>query len=469
MPDSKRRMRGFSLRWRLTLLLALTTGIALGSAAWIVDWRADSEMQQRFDSALLARAQALAGVVQAEDGAIGLSDHRDPTAEFPGNGNSSWYEVQCGDAIVAHTPQAPPPMPALMQPRFADARLPDGRSLRMVALRFAPAAGDNTTSGTVPVSCELSYALDRGPLDSILDSLDVLLLASLFGVLALVLLLTPWLVRRGLRPLSALERAMAVIGPDAPGLRLPAADTRELVPLVARFNEVLARMDAGLSRERDFAAGLAHELRTRLAELRALVEIESRYPSGRDSRALLSEVSAIGTELEATVTALLQLTRIDSGLEQVHYEWVPLLPLLTRAQARHSPAAASRGVRFDFVPSVAPDTTIRADAALTDITLDNLIGNAISYAPASSSIALLANPGSLEVINPAPTLQPQHLANFGQRFWRKSEGDRHDASAHTGLGLSLATAAAHAQKMTLTFRLDDAHLLHATLAWQRNE
>jgi len=315
----------------------------------------------------------------------------------------------------------------------------------------------------------LSYALDRGPLDSILDSLDVLLLASLLGVLGLVLLLTPWLVRRGLRPLSALERAMAVIGPDAPGLRLPAADTRELVPLVARFNEVLARMDAGLSRERDFAAGLAHELRTRLAELRALVEIESRYPSGRDSRALLSEVSAIGTELEATVTALLQLTRIDSGLEQVHYEWVPLLPLLTRAQARHSPAAASRGVRFDFVPSVAPDTTIRADAALTDITLDNLIGNAISYAPASSSIALLANPGSLEVINPAPTLQPQHLANFGQRFWRKSEGDRHDASAHTGLGLSLATAAAHAQKMTLTFRLDDAHLLHATLAWQRNE
>ena len=114
MPESRHGIRGFSLRWRLTLLLALATGIALGSAAWIVDWRADSEMQQRFDSALLARAQALAGVVQVDNGAIGLSEHGDPTAEFPGNGNSSWYEVQCGDAIVAQTPRAPPPMPVPM-------------------------------------------------------------------------------------------------------------------------------------------------------------------------------------------------------------------------------------------------------------------------------------------------------------------------------------------------------------------
>jgi signal transduction histidine kinase len=469
MLDSKHRIPGFSLKWRLTLLLALVTGIALGSTAWIVDWRADSEMQQRFDSALLARAQALAGVVQVGKGGVGLSEHGDPTAEFPGNANSSWYEVQCGDTVAARTRQAPPPMTALIQPRFADARLPDGRLLRMVAMRFTPAIGDDAGPNAFSVSCDLSYALDRGSLDSILDSLDLLLLGSLFGVLALVLLLTPWLVRRGLRPLSALERAMAVIGPDAPGLRLPVAETRELTPLVVRFNEVLARMDAGLSRERDFAAGLAHELRTRLAELRALVEIETRYPSGRDSRTMLQEVSAIGTELEATVTALLQLRRIDSGLEQVHYEWVPLLPLLARAQARHSSAAASRGLRFDFVPSIAPDTTIRADAALTDITLDNLIGNAISYAPLSSAITLRANPRSLEVINPAPALEPQHLANFGQRFWRKSEGDRHDASAHTGLGLSLAAAAAHAQRMTLKFRLDDAHLLHATLAWQLDE
>src|SRR5690349_1767627 len=137
-------------------------------------------MQQRFDSALLARAQALAGLVQVGDGRIELGEHGDPTAEFPGNANSSWYEVQCGDTVVARTPRAPPTMATLMQPRFADAHLPDGRSLRMVAIRFTPASEANAGSGASTVSCDLSYALDRGPLDSILDSLDLLLLGSLF-------------------------------------------------------------------------------------------------------------------------------------------------------------------------------------------------------------------------------------------------------------------------------------------------
>src|SRR6185312_16114729 len=102
-------------------------------------------------------------------------------------------------------------------------------------------------------TCALTYALDSGPLDDLLDTLDIILLGCLLGACALVMLLTPWLVRRGLRPLSVLDRAMAGIGPDAPGGRLPTSDTTELAPLVARFNEVLGRMDEGLARERHFA------------------------------------------------------------------------------------------------------------------------------------------------------------------------------------------------------------------------
>ena len=45
-----------SLRARLTALLAMAVLVAMGAAALVVDWRADSEMQQRFDASLLARA-----------------------------------------------------------------------------------------------------------------------------------------------------------------------------------------------------------------------------------------------------------------------------------------------------------------------------------------------------------------------------------------------------------------------------
>lgn len=454
-------MMAFSLRLRLTLLLALATAVALGVATWIVDWRSDSEMQQRFDNALLAHAQELAASASMQDGdraveviprgSVFLSAHQD----------ASWYLLRCNGVTLARTAIAPPP--ATQRSGIFDARLPDGRLVREIAFRFAAPADDGQAQGhpanKAPM-CDLRYAQDRGPLDEILDSLDWILLGTLFGASALVVLLTPWLVHRGLRPLSQLSNAMAGIGPDAPGRRLPDDGTRELSPLVARFNDVLARMDAGLAREREFAAGLAHELRTRLTELRTLVDIETRYPSGRDVHELLGEAGAIGSELEATVAALLQLTRIESGIAQVRCEAVALVPMLQRARARHEPAATTRGIRIEFAAQ--KEVMLSVDPALLDVVVDNLIGNAVAYSPEQGRVTLRLQTGFLEVINAAPTVRAEDLSRFGRRFWRKGES----GGNHAGLGLALAAAAARAQRFDLTFELDDLGSLHAVLRWQ---
>ncbi|MGH8184632.1 MAG: sensor histidine kinase, partial [Rhodanobacteraceae bacterium] len=303
----------------------------------------------------------------------------------------------------------------------------------------------------------------RGPLADILQTLDWILLGSILGACALVLLLTPWLVRRGLRPLDALDSAMATIGPDAPGRRVPESRTTELVPLVNRFNEVLARMDAGLERERLFASGLAHEFRTRIAELRTLVDVEVLHPSGRDVRVILEEVGGISAELETTVTALLQLTRIQSGLASPCPECLWLAPLLTRLCSRHQDAADARGIRIECDCATNPATAINADPALLDVVLDNLLGNAVAYAPAGSVIIAHARPHVIEVRNAAPSLHASDLENFGQRFWRKDE----QGTGHAGLGLALATASARAMGAELSFTLDDG-LLHATLMLKAN-
>ena len=458
----KARAKTFSLRVRLTVLLALAVLVALGGAAKIVDWRADAEMQQRFDASLLARAQSLAALTRIENGHITVDADNAAATVFPGDAESSWYELRCGDSVVARTSEVPPSLATGAEPVFADADLPGGRLLRVVALRFAAATEGHHAAAGVP-ECNLRYALDRGPLEDLLGTLDVILLGSLLGACLLVLLATPWLVRRGLRPLAVLDRAMAGIGPDAPGGRLPASDTTELAPLVTRINEVLARMDAGLARERQFASGLAHEFRTRLAELRTLVDVETRYPSGRDAHSLLGEVGSIGAELEATVTALLQLTRIQSGLEQSQSESTPLLPLLARVCTRHQDAAHARGVRIESDPACKPDFAIKADPALLEIVLDNLLGNAVAYVPAGESVGVRAMQDGIEVRNAAPALHDEDLAHFGRRFWRKGA----QGAGHAGLGLALATAAARALEMTLSYELRDG-VLRAALHWNEN-
>ncbi|HET9836275.1 MAG TPA: ATP-binding protein [Rhodanobacteraceae bacterium] len=458
-------MRSFSLRLRLTLLLALAALVALGIAAWIVDWRADAEMQQRFDSALLARAQAFAALVHLRHGTtIAIASGSLDSGLFPAITGASWYDLRCNGISVAHSSPSPPAMASTTVPGFADTRLADGRLLREVLLRFMPRGAERLTDvrpASVAMTCELRYALDRGPLDGILGTLDLILLGSILGACLVVLALTPWLVRRGLRPLSTLDAAMAGIGPDAPGERLPRSDTRELAPLVARFNEVLARMDEGLARERQFAAGLAHELRTRLAELRTLIDVETRYPSERDTRSVLDEVGKIGGELEATVTALLQLTRIESGVQAAQREAVDVQALVTRVLARHHEALHAHGLRLERDAAQIP-TRIETDPALLEIVLDNLIGNAIAYAPPGSAITVRDTPQRIGIGNAAPGLGEEDLRRFGQRFWRKRAGE--DGAGHAGLGLALAQAAARALEMRLEFALESGQL-RARLHW----
>lgn len=456
-------MMMLSLRTRLTLLLAAATLVVLCSAAVVVDWRADADMQQRFDASLLARAQALAVFVHRGNGDVESDAVADRLARFPGVALDDWYAVTCNDRTIAQSTPAPPPVTATIVPRYFDTRLEDGRALRAVALRFRPSPNANpaTPGGhTDATTCTIRYALARGPLDDILRTLDWILFGSIIGACALVLLLTPWLVQRGLYPLSILDRAMSGIGPDSPGGRLPPSGTAELAPLVARFNEVLARMDAGLARERQFAAGLAHEFRTRLAELRTLVEVEARYPSGRDHASVLAEIGSIGAELEATVTALLHMTRIQSGLESAPAEAVSIASVFARMRERYQAAAQARGLDIEFEFGGATSLTIRTMPALLDIALDNLLGNALAYAPGGSRVVVRAAHDGICVVNAAPQLHLDDLRHFGERFWRKHA----HGPGHAGLGLALASAAANALHMALTFELV-AGELRARLHW----
>lgn len=447
----------FSLRVRLTVLLAVAVFVTLGSAARIIDWRADAEMQHRFDASLLARAESLASLVQFEDDRIEVDAEDAATAVFPGNASRNWYDLQCAGRVIARTAAVPPVAPGSGSPVFSDARA-GGRSLRTVTLHFSvrtDADTDAVAGRGASAPCVLHYALDRGPLDDILGTLDLILLASLLGACALVMALSPWLVQRGLRPLVMLGQAMADIGPDSPGRRLPESGTAELRPLVARFNAVLERMDGGLSRERQFASGLAHEFRTRLAELRALVDVETQFPRGDAMPGVLAEVGTIGAELEGTVVALLRLTRLQSGLEDVRPESTLLAPLLDRVGARHRDAAHARGVEIRHAPAAPADAVVAADPRLLEVILDNLVGNAVAYAPAGTTVEFGWHDDIVYVRNAAPTLRADDLANFGERFWRKGE----PGMGHAGLGLALANAAAHAMHMRLAFELKRGVLL----------
>lgn len=445
-------MKPASLSARVTVLLAIVCLLVLGGGAKLMDWRIDHELSNRFHQNLLDQARALGTMLAQEQ--VAPSGH---IVAGPA-GDDTWYELRCDGAAPQRSDPPPPAVPrgwpgdVDAKPRYA--RLGHHEHhLDTVRLSFA------RPGSATPADCRLLFVQDRHSLDELMLAIDWILALGPLLAAAIALIAVPLVVRRGLRPMGALVERMRGIGPNAPGQRLAPIGLRELDPLVARFNDVLARMDDGLARERQFASGLAHETRTRLAELRALAEVESRYPSGRSTHDLLAEIGSIGAELEATVTALLLLTRLQSGLEQPQWQTLALAPWLERQLQRQHATVAARGIALASEGS--PPAELHTDPALLEVIVGNLLGNACAYAPAGDTVRLRVDARGLAIDNAAPDLADADLTSFGQRFWRKQLPH----AGHAGLGLALAAAAAQVLGIALDFRLDPQQRLHAVLDW----
>ncbi len=467
--------RPTSLSARITLLLVLISLVVLGAGSKWMDWRIDHAMERSFEQNLLTQALTLRTAIQMEAQAPLREQVLTPSHALNGT-DPTYYQVQCPGAPPL---SSNPPLPTRPQgwsddaprtPRFETVRH-EHTHLVFVQFGFAAAAepgggADSPVATNTNIArpdaqgmCMLLFAQDRHAMDELLATIDWILLLSPALALLVALVAVPLVVRHGLRPMGALIERMCGIGPVAPGERLALTGVRELDPLVARFNDVLARMDTGLANERQFASGLAHETHTRLAELRALAEVETRYPSGRSLADVLGEVGSIGAELEATVTALLLLTRLQSRIEAPDWQDLALGPWLEHQLQRQKAAATTRGVqlRGEFTQA----RRLRTDPALLEVVIGNLLANACSYAPRGDVVTLRLERDGVRIDNAAPGLEAADLDKLGQRFWRKQLPH----AAHAGLGLALARAAAQVLELSLDFRLDGQQRLQATLSW----
>ena len=82
-----------------------------------------------------------------------------------------------------------------------------------------------------------------------------------------------WLARQSLRPIASVNRQLQAKNPGNLGepIALPEADT-EFRDLLRQLNDLLARLDASFGEMNNYAAKVAHELRTPLSIMRLKVE-----------------------------------------------------------------------------------------------------------------------------------------------------------------------------------------------------
>lgn len=421
---------------RKTLLVSLLAGLAviLGAAGLAVFHRTRAVLMTEFDRALRAQAtMVMADIEYDEDGKVGI----DLAGGLP---TDLFFQLRLPDGqTVGRSPNLEfEDLPA----RAGDLRLPNGQAGRALIIQFQPLPAEDTqpVNPAVP-EVVLVVAGDRAALDRTLAGIGGGLAVVGALVLAATAVVVTLAVRRGLTPLDELGQQLAV----STWQTRFTTRTAELEPVVARLNELLARLDEAFQRERRISADIAHELRTPIAELRTLAEVGVKWPG----EAAFTDALLIAKRMETLVTGLLALARQESGQQPVTREPVALQPLVEEIWR---PLARPVDVQF------AVTGTWRTDPTLLRLIVANLLTNAAEYT--TGTIRVTGTDRQLEVTNSVTGLTPEDLPRLFERFWRK---DAARTNGHSGLGLVLAQSAATALGLQLTADMPDATTLRMRL------
>jgi signal transduction histidine kinase len=334
-----------------------------------------------------------------------------------------------------------------------DASLENGDRVRVSAMRFSQV-------GSTP-AVDFAVALSRKDGDARLSRLAVELVVGGLGCCAALCVLLALALRFAVRPLTRLGDQAASMGAGSLHMRFPAeAMPSEIVPVVLRLNDLIARLEESFERERRFSGYLAHELRTPLAAIRSTSEVAAKWPKQSSSQDY-AEIARITTRLQQTVDTLLLLARTETASANVVREAVAIRSIVEECAALHAPRAQAREITLTLQLAAAP--TLETDVRLLRIIVTNLIANAVEYSPPGSEVRVVSinreNP--IEVSNPAPMLRPEDMAHLFERLWQKDTA-RSDSS-HAGLGLSLAQVCASALGFHLSAELSAQNVLRMSL------
>ena len=249
----------------------------------------------------------------------------------------------------------------------------------------------------------------REDLDAFLASLHLTLALGVLGLLVGIAILVKSVVGLGLEPLDELAHRLETMDAASLGEAVVIADApAELASTIRHLNGLLARLKESFERERTFSANLAHELRTPLAELRAVTDVALKWPDDSSSMASLHEVRAIGLQMEKLVVNLLALARYDSRQQTVWQSEVHLGEVAAKCWS--AVAAEARDQGMPWVLDIPEDLAIVTDREKLELILSNLLSNAIAHGtpgtPVTCAAALSGGGFTLRVANSTTELTP---------------------------------------------------------------
>jgi signal transduction histidine kinase len=241
-----------------------------------------------------------------------------------------------------------------------------------------------------------------------------------------------------------MRRRAAAISAETPGARLPVAPTGdELERLGTTLNEMLARLEAAVERERDFVADAGHELRTPLSLLRTELELASRHAASEDElREAVRRSSEEVDRLAQLAEDLLLIARSDRGRLPLRLEPVGVHDLFEAVRNRVEWRAEAE--RKSVVFGTADGLRIHGDRLRLEQGLTNMVDNALRYGGDVVTLEAAASDGELRLhVRDDGSGFPEGFLDRAFDRFARADGARGRGGAGLGLAIVRTIAEAH--------------------------
>ncbi len=254
-----------------------------------------------------------------------------------------------------------------------------------------------------------------------------------------------WLASAGVvSPVRGIAASITAFGRGDLSVRVQTRRQDEIGQLGRSFNEMAERLQRLIVSERRLLGDISHELRSPLARLKFAVKLAR---TSADRNAALDRIDRDVDRIASLVADIVEIAFIESGPALQGAEIVRPGDVLDRVVCDCQVEAEIRGCRIAVSGRLAG--AVLGNGELLRRAIENVLRNAIRYAPRDSTIEAILAEGScaatIAVRDYGPGVPEDALARIFDPFFRVEEA-RDAIGGGSGLGLSIAKRAVEAHR-----------------------
>lgn len=194
-------------------------------------------------------------------------------------------------------------------------------------------------------------------------------------------------------------------------------------------------------------SSVSHDLRTPLVTvIGALGSLKENAPAPDDpaAREIVAGALEEAEKLRRYLTNLIELSRLESGLETIRKEPVSIRDIVASALRTLHPMIGRQKFSVDTAPGF---PLLNVNSALMELVLLNLLDNALKYGPPEGEVKIIArwdeSSVTIDVDDDGGGLPPSEREAIFVKFYRAERGDKKVAGTGLGLYICRGIVAAH--------------------------